>query len=52
MIDRDETFILLQQKRLKSDLNQIWSWFLGILDQSRLINNFPDTFDCRGDYSP
>lgn len=33
-----------------SDLEQIWSWFLSMLDQAKQIRNFADSFDFKLNY--
>jgi len=39
------------EEGVRGDVDQIWSWFMAMLDQSRMIPHFSDSFDFRGEYS-
>jgi hypothetical protein len=39
------------EEGLRNDVEQIWSWFVGMVDQSKHIPHFCDTFDFRCEYS-
>lgn len=39
-----------REEGVRADLEQIWKWFMGVLEQAKQIGSLADTFDFRTDY--